>query len=257
MKIYSKFVDFYDFSVTYFSNDNKHYIRKTSEISFTNDFSNPIKCPLELDIQKRLSNIYNSIPHIEVESTNFKWGNRRSSDYFFALGFCGKIYLFIFAYKFSKYVKNNRYFIFNDIEKYKLFRKNNNKAKMSSIRMRRDNNIISDRFNDNKVFTLFNDAFHDKPFLDNIFISLNTPIFIITNKKHISYAPSVIINPNLKDYLIQKKFNPINTYQEVDMYLSNILTCSENNDINMTDELKRDLKGFDECSFKSCRRKKC
>jgi hypothetical protein len=123
--------------------------------------------------------------------------------------------------------------------------------------MRRDNNVIADRFNDNKVFTVFNESFHDKSFLEEIFISLDTPIFIIPGKNILRKDPRIIINPNLKEYLIQKKFNPVNTYQEIDMYLSNILTCSENHDINMTDELKRDSKGFDECSFKSCRRKKC
>jgi hypothetical protein len=89
---------------------------------------------------------------------------------------------------------------------------------------------------------------------DNLFVSLNAPIFIMS-----AFAPSVIkdfssplliVNPCLHDYRLYTHIDVVSLYQDITGYVGNVLTNREDCSINMTQELKRDSKGFDKFSFK-------
>ena len=60
----------------------------------------------------------------------------------------------------------------------------------------------------------------------------------------------VEFNPILKDYGIQKIIDPFTIYQEIKFFLSNDLVEDPMKDFQITDDLKRDSKGFDKWSFR-------
>lgn len=74
----------------------------------------------------------------------------------------------------------------------------------------------------------------------NIFIEHETPIFVV------DYINShFIINPRLKDYGFQTIFDPIQAYQEIEMYIGNILLPKDKESVPLTDKEKIISKGFD------------
>ena len=76
--------------------------------------------------------------------------------------------------------------------------------------------------------------------ISNIFIEYETPIFVI------DYVNShFIINPRLKDYGFQTIFDPVQAYQEIEMYIGNILLPKDKESTPLTDKEKIISKGFD------------
>jgi hypothetical protein len=80
----------------------------------------------------------------------------------------------------------------------------------------------------------------------DIFINLRTPLFVV----ECTCENTLIINPCLKTYALNKYFNIHTIYQDIDHFCTNVLTNIENKDTIMTDIVKRDMKGFDKYSFK-------
>lgn len=86
-----------------------------------------------------------------------------------------------------------------------------------------------------------------KTISDEMFISSNSPI-ILAYKKHGNLI--VEINPNLSKYNFASKIDPFTAFQEISMYIGNNLAKQVDPTVNFTDEMKRDIAGFDEWSFK-------
>ena len=84
--------------------------------------------------------------------------------------------------------------------------------------------------------------------MQNIFISISTPIFIISR---IDNETVMTINPKLKEYGIQNLYDPWTMYQKIEQYLSNELVDLKFPPFEMSNELKRDAHGFDDKSFKN------
>lgn len=85
------------------------------------------------------------------------------------------------------------------------------------------------------------DRFYD------LFIKLDTPIikFGWENRKLI-----LTTNPILYNIGFQSVIDPWTMYQEIEMFIGNDLVKDYLGDFEMSDELKRDSKGFDNWSFK-------
>lgn len=63
--------------------------------------------------------------------------------------------------------------------------------------------------------------------------------------------PLLTSNPLLKHLGFAKVKDPFTAYQEISMYISGVIGVGEPDTIEVSDECKRDAKGFDEWSFKT------
>lgn len=88
--------------------------------------------------------------------------------------------------------------------------------------------------------------------VDQIFIDLGTPLFMIDSKVVGRRRETILVtNPTLTDFKMQKMIDPWTLYQKLEMYLANELVMCKVPPFNTTDELKRDAHGFDTKSFKN------
>jgi hypothetical protein len=216
MKIYSKFIDYYDHVTGYYSNDST-WIRK---IKMYNIKKNKFNTPYSNEIEKIFQNMWYNLPSLKSNNNNN----------LIIIGFCGKIYLAISKYDNSGFLIG--YYI-NKISK-DLFR----------------NFINHDYFE-------WKQRYENNLNLINIFIEINSPIFIIKNEflgytlsKRCYSGYNLIINPCLRDFKLQCSFDPFTAHQEIEMFLNNQLVINQDSNIDMTDDLIRDSKGFDKYSFK-------
>jgi len=211
MKIYSKFTDYYDHATGYYSND---VVWKRC-IKMDNIKDGIFNTEYSNETNRTLVNIWNDSPNI-------------NSDELFIVGFCGKIYIAI-----SKYT--------------------NNELIGSYIKPLKKENF---KYWDYHKYTDWMQKYSYQDF-SNIFIDIKSPIFIIKNS-YIGYSLSkrnyfgynLIINPCLRDFKLQSAFNPVQAYQEIEMFLSNQMVMVDDPDIKRSDELIRDSKGFNNWSFK-------
>lgn len=96
-----------------------------------------------------------------------------------------------------------------------------------------------------KVFSLFNP---NKFF--NYFIDKKIPIFVA--QRHLSGRGVVVCeNSNLSDVEFYKVIDPYTAYQEISMFIGGVLGVGEPDIIEVSDECKRDGKGFNDQSFKT------
>lgn len=91
--------------------------------------------------------------------------------------------------------------------------------------------------------------------LKNIFLEKNVPLFVATHYTRHSKRgyDSYEINyaPILKKYNFDTIFPDLQAFQEIEVYMANVLNNRENPDPKITDNIVlRDAKGFDKKSFK-------
>lgn len=83
-----------------------------------------------------------------------------------------------------------------------------------------------------------------------IFIKYNTPVFASiyshSDNKYMMYR-----NPVLTNLSFFTQFGSFEAYGEIDMYVCGVLGNTEDNMIDISDEVRRDQKGFDKWSFKN------
>lgn len=97
----------------------------------------------------------------------------------------------------------------------------------------------------------------------NIFQDNKVPCFILKESKvnyfNRNYAPSnnLILNPCLKDLEFYKIMDSASAFQEIEMYISGVIGCSENKIIEVSDKSKIEGHGFDyKKSFRKEKEKK-
>lgn len=86
-----------------------------------------------------------------------------------------------------------------------------------------------------------------------VYIDLGCPVFSVEMTP--TRKTVLIKNPVLKETIVPKYVHPWTAFQELSMFLGNTLTVREDPDIERTDELIRDQKGFDEWSFRKIGKK--
>lgn len=82
---------------------------------------------------------------------------------------------------------------------------------------------------------------------DTLYCELGAPVFTVEAARQ---GAVVEINPVLKDTFIPALFHPWDAFQEISMFVGNILVNTEDPNIERSDELIRDQKGFDDWSFR-------
>lgn len=85
----------------------------------------------------------------------------------------------------------------------------------------------------------------NKPGWYDMFIELETPVFLYTKQK------GFIKNPCLKDFGFAKLFHPYNAAQEIEMFLNNNLCKNDTPPMPVgSDKIIAESKGFDKYSFR-------
>lgn len=87
----------------------------------------------------------------------------------------------------------------------------------------------------------------------NINLKYNSPIVFFSGENILKddvKCRAVIVNPSLRDLEFVKCVDPYTIYQEIEMYISNVLCPKEKNNISVSDDVMLKSKGFYEKSFK-------
>ena len=216
MRLHTNFHDYYDHAVGYGIDENVHYNRFTREAE------------------------------IFIKS-HFDFPRHRNVG---LLGFCGKIFPFIKLGKSNKRYNQYDWEEYEIIEYYYAFTLEEYKSKESEWKdFRTDFNYY-----DNSREIKFKQFFVDWSFQsDEIFLKYKVPIWLT---KFGSDQNKGLINVRLKDYGFERIKDALTAFQEISMYLSNILV--EQKEIAVIeDEYRIEQHGFDlKTSFRKEKKKR-
>jgi hypothetical protein len=227
MRIISKFHDYYDIG---YHSGYPIFVRHTSDYTIG-------KIPF---FDKELNDYVSS-----MNTGILSFPSAKHPVNMYVVGCCGKLY---FIYTVSKnYLEKP--VAYTDINKVLDVAYNGNKKLIDDVkynsRMFRGIHTLYVDSTSQDVQKQFNDRFCNRN-LDDIFIKIGSPLFIIPVDRH---NKVFTVNPVLKDYGFQHIVDPYTMYQEIEMYLGNILV-SDKKVPEFNDVLKRDMHGMNEWSFK-------
>lgn len=278
MRIIDSRRDYYDSVSGYNLEDDIVYVRKREETFIPKD------APPPHDILKELLMALNYIP-TSIGST-FKYGNFDEELFDKAIiGFCGKLYPVLYKQATNYHINlpNSRiltnFAIDNKIKKMKNYGFYTNPVQEllllsdeeieHMIKMKPDKfkemvkdssefRQITDWRKVHRVVQIWDIMLQDPLFStpqDELFIYLNTPIFMIV--PHYHKSAYIYTNPILKDYQFQKLFDQFQAYQTIRAYLGSVLTTNkEPVPLNVSDKDMIYKKGFDDKSFRKAPTKK-
>ena len=205
MRLHTDFHDYYDNAVGYGIDGNVHFNRFTKEIE------------------------------IQIKS-EFDFPRHRNAG---LLGFCGKIYPFIEVKKFDrKYDNEYASDDYKIVEQYCAYNLEEYKSKETEWEDYSDDFGRYDHWEEIKLKQFFLDWNFQS---DEIFLEYKVPIWTV---KLDSYQNKGIINPKLKDYGFDRIKNSFAAFQEISMYLSNILVEQKETAI-VEDKFRIEQHGFD------------
>lgn len=235
MRIFSKQRDCYD------------CFQETDDVIWSRENNLDIQ-PHSEDI-KFIKSLYNDFPKPIYHSRG-----SNSADYnvfelnskAYLLFLCGKVYPF--------YMAHYKTFRMNDWEiKFTSRIPSDFKKKMEfHYKFNEDNwRLVYNKFDDKALDDFKTNLFNNRSRIYKLFIDYKIPMFLVYSSHNSSYSNhEVIFNPILKDYGVQKIIDPFTIYQEIKFFLSNDLVEDPMKNFQMSDNLKRDSKGFDKWSFR-------
>lgn len=242
MRIISKFFDYYDKALAYGIDTGRVYVREEKEFNVL--FSSP-------DRNHELFSIAEELPDLKfLHKTGL-------------IAFCGKIYPFFSIYygnKLRTYYSIESYR--NDLDSESLLNflieelrsefKNDSpwaaKKKIEAIKNDLDNSGPYKYWRSRPPD--YADKYIGKSIEDDIFIKYNSPVLLVFRPSYKKDDIKGIINPRLKDYEFYRVQDPYTAFQEISMFLGSNLVKQVDPEINFSDDLKRDIHGFDEWSFR-------
>lgn len=243
MKIISKFSDFYDIGLAYGIDEKLRFNRSTKEIN--------------LDTELKL--YINEYEYIK-DLISYKL-----ILYFNYLGFCKKIYPFIKIEIYEVGKKNKEYFNLLKYEDYCYSQDSLIESILSQVSKTQIQKITKRRWGkSNYIYRIFDDFKNTNlKELYEVFETYKTPYFVFeqsykktinkrTNEFEFNLRCKII--PKLKNYKFVKIKNPMQTFQEISMYLGE-LNHKEDNIIKIEDKYLQKAKGFNEFSFKKISKK--
>jgi len=245
MRIFSEFNDYYD-HIGFYAKEDRVWERHTKTFDLNTElYKDRIHTGLTIDTEETLVKLLKTLPTISTAHKVYKYSNRHS-DFVTFFGFCGTLQIFIIHDSGPAFIA---FTDFNEYVEYFTTKRPNEKLIID-----KDNYFWGKPFNKKYLNDLRN-QFCNKGQFEQVFVELNTPIFLLRDKRlgyytSKGYDNHLIVNPNLQEYKIQSIIHPYQAHQEIDMYLNNVLTVRENPDIKRSDELIRDSKGMDKFSFR-------
>jgi len=98
-----------------------------------------------------------------------------------------------------------------------------------------------------------------EPVPDKVFVSHNAPVILAESVRSPSIrfrrmredARRIYVNPCLKDFSFAKHVDPYQAYQELDMFLGSVLADNAPPPLEISDEDRMAMKGFDKTSFRA------
>ena len=276
MRIISKYKDYYDGVVAHGADRELCYVRDTRELS-KDEFIRldsfravkekivPLYGKMNVALERAVlaANSNKRTARTQLESKNFDQA---------IIGFCGKLYpvfsfmdeWFVNTQTFLSVLKklnqpaNDDYVIRGgqsnvlvSIEEYK------------SILAQFESDTREPAHKDNYNRALhkltrvwlekFNETYDDGVAVQlDYFFDINAPVFIwLSGHGRRDYKQSIIVNPHLVDYKFQSLVDPFTAWQEISMFVGGVLNRPENKMVSVSDEIRRDKKGFDDRSFKN------
>jgi hypothetical protein len=97
----------------------------------------------------------------------------------------------------------------------------------------------------------------NKDFLDKIMVEADAPVILISHGIDKSFARynktvrSVVKNPELKELNFASAVDPWQAFQELSMYLTNVIGIKENPTVDIEDKYKISEHGYNEKSFRN------
>lgn len=205
MRLHSDFHDYYDNAVGYGIDNNVHYNRFTKEVEIH------IKSQFDFPFHKR--------PYL--------------------LGFCGKIYPLIEIKKYDrKYDEEYDLEGFKLLETFYAYSYEEYKLKQSEWSEYANTSEYSDYSRELKLKQFFIDWDYQS---DDVFLEYKVPIWIVKLERGMNNG---WLNPRLKDYGFNRIKDSFTAFQDISMYLSNILV--EQKEIaKIEDKFRIEQHGFD------------
>lgn len=250
MRIISKFQDYYDSALAFGHDEHVVFERKESEyIMIQNSY------PAEYDFM---------LPTLGTRGSRNRWvSNRRTSNYDtngrgfefvyrpFTVAFCGKLYPGIeIKYRKGGYMGEWSSSFAYDFESYgNLFLKYG--LAFTEERRKRRWSWESNRRGSPKCAEDV-DEYFKRTGEDHIsfFADKRKPIAVCKQGEDIGSNPVLRFNSALSNVAFYKVFDAYTTFQELDMFLSGVMTRDGNPMAGISDKDLRDKKGFDDMSFK-------
>lgn len=252
MKIVSKFQDYYDIGVSMGVDESLVYVRNLEATLYPNDdIPFDRRSYVAHRKQSRIEHIFKDVVGKRpVFSTS-------PVDSLHFVGFCGKLYPFIFVDYLDKHhnrIVGARYYMTKEViremqetysisKRYRLFREDEEEANIKKF-----NRLLGMSFDAPEMFHV-----------------LKTPVFIMAHEgsrveKFLNGGVSldmnteqgdiVWLNPCLKDFDFYKVFDSFTAFQEISMFITGVLGENKIPPVQISDTDMRDAKGFDERSFK-------
>lgn len=245
MRIIGKFHDYYDGVQSYNQDGNTvHWVRKTEVIKLTNqEIKSKILGTKETPLMSPLfdGSVFSS-DEIETKKTEYAFSSS-------AIAFCGKVYPYIKVEttKKSAFIKPEPDVVkfFYDVKEY--FKFLDEKSLAEDTPKYRRIYYSSINFLDKKDIEIFFDC---QPFKNHteIFFEYNTPIYTVAKEGKLGIE-GIEINSCLKDIQFYKVFDPFQTFQEIEMFLTGVLPNNKKISV-LSDKDKIQKHGYDKWSFR-------
>ncbi|MCP4392669.1 MAG: hypothetical protein GY804_00085 [Alphaproteobacteria bacterium] len=241
MHIISKFKDYYDIGLSEGHDKTIVYKRFTEEETHQISRFRP-KNTKPVRFEKETTVMMHSL------GFDYQW---------IVVGFCGKIF---------QCLKLERGFVIHDGKKNvnkiktfccykpehvtKVFRTHATKEELKSF-LSKPRSVWRESLRLSSVQNRFYNWNNDRH--SDVFIKMNTPIFVVDRVETKFRHDLIRIRSNvmLDYYQFYQVFCPYTTFQEISMFISGVLGMGEPDMIEISDECKRDSKGFNEKSFKT------
>ena len=155
------------------------------------------------------------------------------------IGFCGKTYPVIYYIDFLTNYPKQIIHPFYDLKDLKIFVNENPKLKEYSI------DYFYSKYPWNRFQEHFDTYSRSTNNLSNTFTEYKVPIFLYQK-----YQDKLTLNPILADWKFYKIIDSWTAFQEISMYVSNVLVEPSKPIPVMKDEDFAEIKGFDKYSFR-------
>lgn len=243
MYIISKFKDYYDIG-SGLGIDKTNVYKRVEEALTLNDINNehPDLNAFESPGHRRI--YYSRLNYFKPYIKNYTSRTSRRvymySDWLFKkhiIAVCGKLYSVLLFTEES--TSSSKCHIFHNYDQVKehLIKNGKSVPKKDSFK--------------GKNFCLFDRLFINNEVLESdINIFYKTPILSYTLSSRYDESIKLTLNPELNKFEFYRVLDPYTMFQEVSMYNSGVLTNTEDNMVQISDEDKKFAKGFDDYSFK-------
>ena len=248
MKVFSKFHDYYDTAICYGIDPNIKYIRKQKEYEWNSVVGKKIikyfsdifyNHPLNY-LENRPRSIWNK------ESAFKKW--RFDGDIIkfldtIVIVFCGNVYVGLELQNFNDY----KIEIFYDSKTIKNYFEKNGVKWLDKIPEKHTYGLDSFYLTTKNLDSYFKtyNKMQEKNTIDFHF-DIDSPIVMFRENTY----PSIIVNPCLKDFNFYKCVDPYTAFQELSMFIGGIMGGKSPIMVEISDEDRISMHGFDKWSFR-------